>query len=197
MPCLTFHIWVTRKNCNNNLLFNKNQLLSSKQNTCENIGHFLKVLLQFLTIHVTVIMLDREECVIEPEHTNTTHVERQCHTGGWMTIHLIDYCHYFSHIHSTAHQERGRAASTLSHLACDTLSFATDFPGLLLLHCLKNYQNFIISRFTEIRHRRRPHFLSKLLLVFLNFLLRNNTEHVSSYKFQLFVLSTFFSSNEQ
>ena len=26
------------KNCNNNLLFNKNNLLSSKQNTCENIG---------------------------------------------------------------------------------------------------------------------------------------------------------------
>ena len=38
--------------------------------------HFLKVLLQFLAIHEMGIMLEREECVIEPGHTSTTHVER-------------------------------------------------------------------------------------------------------------------------
>ena len=40
------------------------------------LEHLLKVLLQFLTIHGTGIMFDREECVIEPGHTSTAHVER-------------------------------------------------------------------------------------------------------------------------
>ena len=40
------------------------------------LEHFLKVPSQYLTIHVTDIMFAREECVIEPGHTSTTHVGR-------------------------------------------------------------------------------------------------------------------------